>query len=143
MRILVADDDEVFTSLIEGCLDHHDVTAVHDGNDVITAFIDGHRLKEPFDIILLDINLPHLTGDKILQRIRKHEKRHLVDEKRAFIAITSGCSDANVIKQSIKDGCDHYFIKPVSIEKITQVLDNVEPQTVSLRYDYTGIALKQ
>jgi DNA-binding response OmpR family regulator len=143
MKILVADDDEVLTSLIEGCLSaQHDVSSVYDGNDVITAFIDGHRLKDPFDIILLDINLPHMSGDKILQRIRKHEKKHLIGEKRTFIAIISGYTDANMIKKSINDGCDHYFIKPINIDKITNTLNAVSPQVVSHKHEHHGIPLK-
>jgi CheY-like chemotaxis protein len=143
MKILVADDDEVFTSLIEGCLSsHHDVTAVHDGNDVVTAFIDGHRLNEPYDVILLDISLPNMTGDKILQRIRKHEKRHFFGENRVYIAITSGYSNTNVIRQSISDGCDHYYIKPIHIEQITDKLNSIVPQMISHRVDYSAITLK-
>lgn len=133
MRVLIADDDGMFTSIIEaGLPKKFEVSITHDGNDVVTSFIDGHRLGTPFNVILLDLNLPHLDGHRILERIRKHEQSHLLGKDRVFIAITSGSSDTNDIHKAIQMGCDHYFIKPVNPDDVTAKILAIKPQKIKI-----------
>jgi CheY-like chemotaxis protein len=132
MKILVADDDPVFTTLMESSLSQeHHTHCVHDGSDVLTAFIDGHRLKAPYDVILLDLDMPHMSGLKILEKIRKYEVKHLMGSYQVFIAIVSGSHDSRTIRETIKLGCNHYFIKPITPSDIVKKLSMVSPKKVS------------
>ena len=71
-RILVVDDDPDFVEIIR-------MRLLADGYEVITA-ADGEealervKLEKP-DVMLLDVMMPKLDGLKVLQKIRKLNKR--------------------------------------------------------------------
>lgn len=67
MRILLVDDDarnlELFEATLRG--DAHDVTVARDGEAG-----QARALAEPFDVILLDIQLPGRSGIEVCQALR-------------------------------------------------------------------------
>ncbi len=70
-KILVVDDSNLMRQLASGYLNKlgHEVTEAADGQ----AAVDLIRSK-PFDLILLDLNLPHVSGFEICQIARKEGK---------------------------------------------------------------------
>ena len=67
MHILVIEDEaQLCSSIAEGLrLDGYEVDACMDGNEGLELC-----LTEPFDLILLDLNLPGMDGLSILQQLR-------------------------------------------------------------------------
>ncbi|MDQ2834519.1 MAG: response regulator transcription factor [Acidobacteriota bacterium] len=68
MRILVVEDEEKVSALVKRGL-----AAERYAVDVAADGIEGLELTEayPYDLILLDLMLPRLTGSELLQRIRR------------------------------------------------------------------------
>lgn len=54
-------------------LDGHEVKAVHNGRDALSAF-DG---MQP-DVALLDIGMPELKGYEVAREVRRHPRGHAV-----------------------------------------------------------------
>lgn len=73
------------------------------------------------DIILLDINLPKLSGKDVLRIIKSDMKlRHI-----PVIIMTSSMSETDVIK-SYNLHANGYIIKPVSLDKFADVISGIE-----------------
>ncbi|KAJ3284289.1 hypothetical protein HDU76_008321, partial [Blyttiomyces sp. JEL0837] len=59
------------------------------------------HLENPYDIILMDIDMPIMNGDEATRLIRKHECDNLRGTggvRVPIIAITSSCSDEQVFR---------------------------------------------
>ncbi|MDH5424693.1 MAG: response regulator [Gammaproteobacteria bacterium] len=71
------------------------------------------------DIILLDINLPNISGYEVLQHLREN---NICPDAPVF-AVTANAMETDT--QKIKDaGFDEYISKPVDIETLIEKLNN-------------------
>jgi DNA-binding response OmpR family regulator len=77
----------------------------------VTMELDGHRglalaRSDAFDIILLDLMLPSMTGIEILRSLR-HENPDL----KARIIITTNLDQSDEIRANIEQQADGYIVK--------------------------------
>ncbi|NLT58879.1 MAG: response regulator transcription factor [Clostridiales bacterium] len=106
-RILIVEDEEKIARFVELELLHEGYEAEKAGNGR-----DGLELAESgrFDLVLLDIMLPDLSGLEVLRRLRKSSQLPV-------ILLTA--RDAVADKVSGLDmGADDYITKPFSIEEL-------------------------
>ncbi len=103
MRILLVEDDEANLDLFTDVLDAagHSVVVERDG-------INGRTraLQEPFDLIILDIQLPRLEGDVLCRELREHGMRIPI------IAISANALPLQV-EAGLAAGFDRYLTKPI------------------------------
>ena len=70
-RILLADDEEMVRKAIRlilaGC--GYQISEAVDGEDAVEKYIEA---SPPFDLVLLDLDMPRLNGFDALERIRNH-----------------------------------------------------------------------
>lgn len=117
MRILVAEDDPGIGELIDVTMTHlgHAVTVVADGQSALDTFAE-----QPFDVVLLDVMMPGMTGLTVLKEIRRHETRKDV----AVVLLTAQTSeDAHV--RGFRDGADAYLTKPFRPRELEAALTAV------------------
>ena len=71
-RILVADDEPDIVGPLEYALrgEGWDVAVVEDGDAAL-----GRALAEPFDLVVLDVILPGLSGMEVCRRLRERSFR--------------------------------------------------------------------
>jgi len=104
-RILVADDNrdaaESLAALLE--LEGHEVTLAYDGAEALLAY---ERVRP--QICLLDIGMPHRTGNEVAAEIRLQKNGHAP----TLVAITGWGQDADR-NQALAAGFDHHLTKPV------------------------------
>lgn len=101
-KILVVEDDPFISDLINLKLEqeHFNVTHLADGAEVIP------RLEtEKFDLMLLDIELPHKTGFEILEQVRKTELLASLP----VIVITNETGDE--VEEKVRHFGAGYFLK--------------------------------
>jgi two-component system nitrogen regulation response regulator GlnG len=112
-RILVADDEESIRWVLErACVRQgHTVQAVATGTEALKAVREG-----AFDVALLDIRLPDVSGLDVLSRAR-HER---VDT--LFVMITAQNTMANAI-EATKRGAYDYLTKPFDLEQVACLID--------------------
>ena len=118
--ILVAEDDLVNRKLISALLkkNGHSVAVAENGKEAIERL-----LKQSFDLILLDIEMPVMNGVEVAQRIRAGE----AGEEAAgipIIALTAHVSD-NIIETCYNAGMNSYLSKPVKIEVLNPLMSDL------------------
>ncbi|WP_135077178.1 PAS domain-containing hybrid sensor histidine kinase/response regulator [Terasakiella sp. SH-1] len=114
--LLYVEDNPSNLSLMESivdCIPSLDMISAH------TAEIGLSLAEENIpDLILLDINLPGMSGSEALQHLKKNEKtRHV-----PVLAISADAMPAS-IKGGMEAGFDRYLTKPIDIPNLMQVLD--------------------
>lgn len=118
-RVLIADDNrdaaESLALLLQ--IEGHEVTAVHDGREALTAF----ESWKP-DAALLDIGMPGLNGYEIARAIRRMPGGRDV----TLIAVT-GWGQDNDKAQALQAGFNHHFTKPVEPDALTALLAKSAP----------------
>ncbi|RMH67829.1 MAG: response regulator, partial [Bacteroidetes bacterium] len=77
------------------------VTTAVDGEDGLAAFE-----REPFDLVVTDVEMPRRSGIELTRAIRAHPERGTVP----VILVTSLASDADRAR-GIEAGADAYFVK--------------------------------
>lgn len=122
-RILIAEDNKVNQVVAVGLLRRLGLRAdsVGDGEEVLAAL----RAK-PYDLILMDIQMPRLDGLTTTQRIRSGEEG-LPDPRIPIIAMTAHAL-AGDRERCLGAGMNDYLAKPVSLPKLSTSLARWLPQ---------------
>lgn len=115
MKSLVVDDDATCSAIFQAFLSKQgDCDAVLTGMDAIKAFTSSLNSGHPYDIILIDIMMPHMDGYEVLKTIRSIE----ADYKIAFpfnvkIILTTALDDYEnrKIEQSLDPCSEAYIVK--------------------------------
>jgi DNA-binding NtrC family response regulator len=115
-KVLLADDDPVLRKLLPHQLssDSFEVSTVATGEEVLLAV-----KEEDFDIILLDVNLPEVSGLDILTTIRQTENAPEVIMLTADQSLTTGI-------EAMRRGAYDYITKPALPALIESVVNRAE-----------------
>ena len=72
LRALVADDDDKVREMVGEFLKHegYDVTVARDGTQALSSFDPS-----AFDVVVLDIQMPGMSGLDVLRQIRERDTR--------------------------------------------------------------------
>jgi len=76
--------------------------------------------KEKIDIMLLDWNMPNMTGEEVVEAVRANKEWN---KTRIIMATTEG-SKSSVLKM-IKKGANGYMVKPFNEEAIFKTMDTI------------------
>ena len=128
MKVLIVDDDFVNRKLLKKMMESMSSTdGVSNGREAVQAFVLAHEEKDPYDLILLDIQMPELDGQETLREIRTWESDHhiFMNDGVKFIMVTSK-DDAKSIMQAFTNGCEGYVTKPVTKDKIFNEMKKLE-----------------
>lgn len=127
-RILIVEDEPVSRETIRLIMKNYgDCVVAEGGKDAVTFFKGALEKQAPFDLVTLDISMPDMDGKDVLKHMRESEKRlHIPPEKRARIVMLTSYADRNNLQESLKAGCDDYFLKPFNKQIIEEKLKNME-----------------
>lgn len=107
-KILIVEDEKNIARFVELELlhEHHEVTVCYDGR----TGLDTAQSSE-FDLILLDIMLPGLSGLEILRRLRQAKST-------VPIIMLTAKDDISDRVAGLDSGADDYLTKPFAIEEL-------------------------
>jgi len=116
----VIEDQASLNTLYEDALRlvGYDVIAVRDGLEALNQL----EINEPPTFVILDINLPGLSGRDIHQHIRKHSRY----DNTPVMILTANSVMANAIRPEITKN-DHLFIKPMSMKALQEFAKMMRP----------------
>ncbi len=116
LRILFAEDDQVNIKFGETLLNKlgFDVVVVNNGRECLTALEQG-----TFDLVLMDIQMPVMNGEKALREIRSKELG--TTNHQPVIALTA-YSMRGDMERFLSEGFDGYISKPlITRELVTEM----------------------
>ena len=115
MKILIIEDDIQLNTTITNLLKYkgYKTTSVEDG-EVAFEYIN----KNLYDLYIIDINIPKISGLELLKYIRQK------DLKTPVVIITASLELEN-IKTAYKNGCDEYIKKPFYLEELEIKIDKI------------------
>ncbi len=125
LHILVAEDNEVNQIVIREFIEimGHKITLVKDGELALDALDTEHD----FDLALLDINMPNMSGLDVLKAYRFLETDHHLP-----MVILSADATSGNINECLNAGADAYLTKPIEHEKLAQAIDKlIQPKNSS------------
>jgi CheY-like chemotaxis protein len=117
LRILLAEDNGINQKVALRMLERLGYRADVAGNglEVIEAI-----LQRPYDVILMDIQMPEMDGLKATLHIREQ----LLSNKQPYIIAMTANALAGDREKYISQGMDDYVSKPVRVNELVQALQN-------------------
>ncbi|MDY6850750.1 MAG: response regulator [Thermodesulfobacteriota bacterium] len=114
MRVILVDDEEELVSTLAERLSLRGIQA-----DWATSCEGGLKLveKEAYDLAVLDIKLPRMSGLELKKRFQKK----CPDMK--FIFMTGHGSEDDFLAASAETGADYYLVKPVQITALIEKMN--------------------
>lgn len=124
MRILVADDDRVITTLICGVLTnagHKPTPAL----DAMQALMFAMRAPAP-ELIVLDVNMPGGTGVEALRKLKQSTRTRGIP-----VIVVSGVDDPDMPLRMRELGALDVLAKPVDPERLLDAVDRAVGRAVA------------
>ncbi len=120
LNILVAEDVDINKEYISFILNEagHQIVMVSNGKQAVEAYN-----KEPFDLILMDIQMPEMDGMEAAKRIRDIERKEN-RVKTPIIALTAYAMKEEKEK-ILESGMDGYVTKPVDSTLLSSEISRV------------------
>ena len=118
-RILLAEDDPMVRELIEKILRRRnwEVVTVECGRAAVEA-----SAAQPFDLVLMDVQMPEMDGITATQAIREREAR--TGEHVPIVALTAYARQDDR-DQCLEAGMDGYVSKPVNMERLYSAVEEL------------------
>ncbi|MBF0251537.1 MAG: response regulator [Alphaproteobacteria bacterium] len=135
MAFLVIDDNAFARQTIAECLRRYNVTKIHEAKDALTGINIVN--EDHIDVILVDIDMPGLTGIEFTRLIRHDDDRRI---RETPILVVSGHPDDFNVKGALCAGINDFVIKPFSAETLYKHIVNVieKPLPFVQDGDYSG-----
>ena len=128
-KILLVDDVEANRRVVELFLKSSNVSIVHAENGKIAV---EKFTEEPFDLVLMDMEMPVMDGLEATRRIRAWEKDKR-EYKTPIIALTAHAFQEH--RQKTMDaGCTEFLAKPIKKQALINIIDLFAGQRESLVY---------
>jgi DNA-binding response OmpR family regulator len=125
VTIIMIEDDEGHARLIERNIRrsgvNNDIIPFTNGTDAMNYLFGSDGSGQPHKghalLILLDLNLPDMTGIDILRQIKENKTL-----KSAPVVVLTTTDDSQEIKRCYELGCNVYITKPVNYESFANAI---------------------
>jgi CheY-like chemotaxis protein len=125
VTIIMIEDDEGHARLIERNIRrsgvNNEIRAFDNGTEAVKYLFgrddSGHHRNGRALLILLDLNLPDMTGIEILRQIK--DDKHL---KATPVVVLTTTDDSQEIRRCYELGCNVYITKPVNYESFANAI---------------------
>ena len=124
LRILVAEDNLVNRTLVTTLLRKrgHTVTAVENGREAVETFETAPRR---FDVALLDVQMPEMSGLEATEAIRDREGA--TGRRLPIIALTAHAMQGDR-ERCLDAGMDGYLSKPIDVDELVETVERFAEQ---------------
>ncbi len=120
MRFLIIEDQKDVRNLMDAFLNEFGTSDMaEDGIEGLSAVLKSIEDENPYDAIFLDIMMPKLEGQQVLQKVRKAEEvKDIQPPDNVKIIMVSALGDSENVMEAFKSQADAYLVKPVMRDKL-------------------------
>lgn len=127
-RILLAEDHDInrmlVTAMLERCGQY--VTIAEDGNQAIAAIIDANAMGEPFDLVLMDIQMPGCDGYNATRAVRA---ANITSDELPIVALTANAFPEDIAAAKAA-GMQVHLAKPLVFQDLVATLQRWLPTRI-------------
>ena len=122
LSVLVAEDNEINALLMRSLLTRlgHEVIITTDGEEALESWLAAETAGAPYDLILMDVQMPRLDGIETTKRIRELEAGQRA-RRTTILALTAN-TQMDDRYACFEAGMDGFLIKPLDREKLADAL---------------------
>ena len=115
MRVLLLEDDLALNDIVSEHLKDRgfDITVAYSGDEAL-----DYLIEEKYDLALLDINTPNMSGLEVLKTIREYKNN-------TPIIMITAYQDTKHLKIAFENGSDDYIKKPFDLEELDQRINKI------------------
>jgi diguanylate cyclase (GGDEF)-like protein/PAS domain S-box-containing protein len=130
-RVLLVDDEPRMLYSLHALLvgRGYDLARAGGGQEAIELLV-----KEQFDLVILDLHMPHVSGHDVMNFMNTNNRR-------SNVIVASGASEIDAAIAAIRSGAYGYLRKPYSSAELFKTVDNALQQC-KLQYENQSIALR-
>ena len=130
INILLIEDNPADVEIVRRALQNgnvpHKLKVINDGEEALKFLLELESASSQKEIlqpqlIILDLNLPEVTGFEILKAVRFNSKINIVP----VIMLTTSDEDAD-IEKSYRLGANSFITKPTGPEELTRLVSEIE-----------------
>jgi two-component system chemotaxis response regulator CheY len=119
MIVMVVDDSSFMRNVVKNCFAELHIPCIAleatNGEEALSILADTRP-----ELILLDWNMPKLSGIEFLRRVRANPKH----KDLPIIMVTSESSRLNIV-EALKCGATDYVLKPISAKLLKEKLEDI------------------
>ena len=132
LRILLAEDSYANQRLAVGLLSKwgHDVTVANNGREAVTKLEE-----EPFDLVLMDVQMPEMDGYQATAVIRERETR--TGKRVPIVAMTAHAMKGDR-EECLAAGMDDYVSKPIRRSELRRALEEINSRSAKVTESETA-----
>ena len=130
-RALLVEDNDINTIVARNFLEKLGFSVTHspDGSGAVKAFKEALANGQPFDHILLDLNMSGMDGWSVLSELRNLE----TGARRANVLILSADAREETQETALEAGADGFVAKPLDFDMLSALLnDQVENDSTAM-----------
>jgi len=117
-KILIVDDEPANVALLEDILEEQGYTYFRSTTDSRKTLTMYEEMRP--DLVLLDLNMPHLDGFQVMEQLRELEQ-----DSYAPILVLTAQSDRNTRIKSLEAGARDFLGKPFDLIEVKQRIANM------------------
>ena len=128
IKLLVVEDSPSYLYLIKRVFQERqgdtlwELVIANDGEEAVRTLFEEEDEKVPLpDLILLDWNLPKMSGSEVLRKVKQHS--HL---RRIPVLIFSTSEAADDIHSAYDDHANGYIVKPGAVDELMAIIETLE-----------------
>jgi len=129
MKTLVIDDDNSCCAMFKMYLDSiGDCDTVSLGFEGVNRFKEAFTSGQPYDLVIIDIILPDINGNEVLEMIRTEENMALTPEHlRTKVVLTTSLDDEQnrEFAKGLTKGLEAYYVKAFANEGLPETLQEL------------------
>jgi signal transduction histidine kinase/CheY-like chemotaxis protein/HPt (histidine-containing phosphotransfer) domain-containing protein len=125
LKILIAEDNPVNRRVMVGLLEHlgYEADLASNGLEVLAALE-----RRPYDVVLMDIQMPEMDGLEVTRRIRLHTGQPSAGRRQPRIVALTAHAMSGDRERCLAAGMDGYLSKPVQIAELEAALAAASPR---------------
>lgn len=106
-KVLIVEDNKEISSLLADFLAKNDfvTSTAFDGNTAAALL-----KKQDFDIVLMDLMLPHISGEQLIKEFRAYSDKPVI--------VLSAKSMMETRLEMLRTGADDYILKPFDLNEV-------------------------